>query len=279
MVNKELTFEAMKELLKGEMGIHGLEGRSPIHVMETEPIFDVQQGDLWYKPAADELYLFDGDAWNEIAKQGIIGLEGEAGKDGKDSTVPGPKGDKGNPGKDADISEVKTIAGIKAKEELKVHESKFDHKFDPFIIGTKKINEQDIADGRVVTYDSKTGELVYREIPKIKSKFLGGGGTTLPQRTGHTGEFLKVGTDNELEWGTAAAVVSFSDREVPTGLVNGTNVTFTLAHIPTVGSEMVFMNGVLQQSGVGNDYTIAGAVIAYSVAPESGSILLANYRY
>jgi len=74
--------------------------------------------------------------------------------------------------------------------------------------------------------------------------------------------------------GLAAHIVT---REVPSGTIDGTNTVFTLANTPVVGTECVFENGLLQQSGVGNDYTISGATITFTTAPDAGSRLLVNY--
>lgn len=66
-------------------------------------------------------------------------------------------------------------------------------------------------------------------------------------------------------------------REVPTGLINGSNVTFTLAFSAASGSEHVYLNGILQNVGGGNDYTISGATITFNAAPMTGSVLLVTY--
>jgi hypothetical protein len=71
---------------------------------------------------------------------------------------------------------------------------------------------------------------------------------------------------------------NFVTKEIPSGSINGANVTFTLANTPTAGTEEVFLNGVLQESGAGNDYTITGAVITYLSAPLTGEKLRVNYR-
>lgn len=71
---------------------------------------------------------------------------------------------------------------------------------------------------------------------------------------------------------------SFVDKEIPSGAINGANVTFTLANTPTAGSEHVYLNGVLQESGSGNDYTITGAVITYLGAPLTGEKVRVTYR-
>jgi hypothetical protein len=71
---------------------------------------------------------------------------------------------------------------------------------------------------------------------------------------------------------------SFVDRETPTGAVNGSNTTYTLANTPLSGSEHVYLNGILQEPGAGNDYTISGTTITYLAAPISGDKIRVSYR-
>ena len=71
---------------------------------------------------------------------------------------------------------------------------------------------------------------------------------------------------------------NFVDKEVPSGAINGSNVTFTLANTPVSGSEHVYLNGILQESGAGNDYTITSSVITYLSAPLTGEKLRVTYR-
>lgn len=71
---------------------------------------------------------------------------------------------------------------------------------------------------------------------------------------------------------------NFVDKEIPSGAINSSNVTFTLANTPVAGSEHVYLNGVLQESGSGNDFTISGAVITYLSAPLTGEKLRVSYR-
>jgi len=66
-------------------------------------------------------------------------------------------------------------------------------------------------------------------------------------------------------------------RETPGGTINGVNATFTLAATPVSGSEQIFLNGVLLESGAGNDYTISTATITMLVIPQTGDRLKANY--
>ena len=71
---------------------------------------------------------------------------------------------------------------------------------------------------------------------------------------------------------------NFVDKEVPSGAINGANVTYVLANTPIAGSEHIYLNGILQESGAGNDYTISGATITYLTAPLTGDKLRASYR-
>lgn len=71
---------------------------------------------------------------------------------------------------------------------------------------------------------------------------------------------------------------NFVTRETPSGTLNGSNVTFTLANTPTAGTEEIFINGILQDQGAGNDYTISGATITMLTAPLSTDKIRANYR-
>lgn len=74
-----------------------------------------------------------------------------------------------------------------------------------------------------------------------------------------------------------AIAAKFVTRETPTGVVNGTNTSFVLANTPVTGSEQVFLNGILQEPGVGNDYTISVATITYLTAPVTGDKVRVNY--
>jgi len=66
-------------------------------------------------------------------------------------------------------------------------------------------------------------------------------------------------------------------KEVPSGTKDGSNQSFTLAYTPTSGSEQVYLNGILQNSGCGNDYTISGNAIIFTVAPVSTDVILVTY--
>lgn len=90
----------------------------------------------------------------------------------------------------------------------------------------------------------------------------------------------------------SAATINHSDhvharerwvfQEIPSGTLDGSNKTFGLAHTPLGSSLSLYVNGVLQKAGAGNDYTIATATItveAAAPAPVSGDNLLAIYYW
>lgn len=110
-----------------------------------------------------------------------------------------------------------------------------------------------------------TGSLIYFSATGVSSE-LG---------IGSTGQVLKV-VGGIPTWVTP---LTLAVRETPSGTVDGSNATFTLAHTPSSGTESVYLNGVLQEPGAGNDYTISGGTITMLTAPVSGSRLRVTYQY
>jgi hypothetical protein len=70
---------------------------------------------------------------------------------------------------------------------------------------------------------------------------------------------------------------NFVTEETPSGTINGSNTTFTLANTPTSGTVKLYLNGVRQKSGAGNDYTISTNTITMTTAPVSGDVLIVDY--
>lgn len=71
---------------------------------------------------------------------------------------------------------------------------------------------------------------------------------------------------------------NFVDKEVPSGAINGSNATYTLANTPITGSEHVYVNGLLMEPGSGNDYTISGATITMLSVLAAGEKIRVSYR-
>ena len=72
--------------------------------------------------------------------------------------------------------------------------------------------------------------------------------------------------------------VRFVDKEVPSGFVDGENRVYNLAYNPIPGSEHLYLNGLLQESGLDNDYTIVDSTITFYDSPMEDMVLKCSYR-
>lgn len=87
----------------------------------------------------------------------------------------------------------------------------------------------------------------------------------------------KLLVDYETNAGTyATGSADFVNNETPSGLVNGSNTSFTLANTPVSGTLHLLRDG--QEIYETNDWTISGATITMVAAPVTGSVLRANYQ-
>jgi len=66
-------------------------------------------------------------------------------------------------------------------------------------------------------------------------------------------------------------------NEIPAGLINSSNVTYTIANAPVAGTVTVYLNGLFQAPGTGKDYTISGQTITFAKAPRTNSELYVCY--
>ena len=200
-----------EKYVKGDQGDIGLEGRSPMHVQEAHPTLDVELGDLHYRPSSKKLFLFDGKSWEEIAKQGELGFEGEEGPmgpkpvAGKDYPIP-KDGKDGKDAKDAVIDYKKIEKTVELP--MKKHEKEFDHTLiDPFLVGSKKVNEKGMEKGMFIQYDGD--ELVYSTIKQVVQQVeqaIPRRGYVLPTQTSNTGKVLTSnGSQGSETWETPSA--------------------------------------------------------------------------
>ena len=109
----------------------------------------------------------------------------------------------------------------------------------------------------------------------------GGGGSALSISAGGVTETQLnasvAGTGLSGGGGSALAIQSVDD-EIPSGLINGSNMTYTLTQTPIL--LFLFVNGVKQLSGSGNDFTISGNTITkLGSALVSGDQLTASFLY
>jgi hypothetical protein len=90
----------------------------------------------------------------------------------------------------------------------------------------------------------------------------------------------QAGALSSTDWTTfnnKLTLTKYIVRETPSGSINGSNTAFTLSNTPVSGTESVYLNGVLQEPGAGNDYTISTNTITYLTAPTTGDRLRVTY--
>ena len=106
---------------------------------------------------------------------------------------------------------------------------------------------------------------------------------SLDGASGNPSDCVRVdGTSGPCGTGASGGgpVVSFSDGEIPSGLVNGVNTSFTVMYAPAPQSSLlVFRNGLRMSQAV--DYKVSGNSITFlTVAtPQAGDLLSVSYRY
>lgn len=98
---------------------------------------------------------------------------------------------------------------------------------------------------------------------------------------GTTGQVLTVasGAPSWASPTTGLTTSNFVWAETPSGTVNGTNPTFTLANTPTTGTVRIYVDGVRMNAGGSNDYTISTATITFNsgAIPQTGDVILCDY--
>lgn len=101
---------------------------------------------------------------------------------------------------------------------------------------------------------------------------------TIDGAIGNSGDCIHVdGTSGPC--GSTGTSVVFVDGATPTGAINGTNASFTLASAPSPATSLnLFRNGLLLRQSV--DYTISGSTVtmASGSIPASGDVVQAWYR-
>lgn len=71
----------------------------------------------------------------------------------------------------------------------------------------------------------------------------------------------------------------YTYNEIPSGFVDGTNVTFTLSHTPTQPNLILVLLGgvIVSQLGAPPDYSIVGNTITFTYAPVVGTFIQVYY--
>lgn len=126
------------------------------------------------------------------------------------------------------------------------------------------------------------------EIVKVTAGSSSSGTTTytivraqgLPATTARTiiigDDILEVHTAQKQIDTEEQSSTSMVRNEVPSGSINSSNTSYTLANTPLTGSLRVYLNG--QRLTVTADYTISGTTLTMVIAPTTGDTLLVDYE-
>lgn len=80
---------------------------------------------------------------------------------------------------------------------------------------------------------------------------------------------------NETTLSGKVSSSTFKENEIPTGAINGSNVTYNLAFAPISGSLKLHLNGNRLNP---SSFSLNISTITMVTAPETGDSLLADYR-
>lgn len=74
------------------------------------------------------------------------------------------------------------------------------------------------------------------------------------------------------------SVFRYIDNEIPTGVIDGVNLSYTTQYLFQPSTVKVYLNGLRLSVGVGNDYTIiSNNTIVMNYAPLSGDTITLDY--
>ena len=76
---------------------------------------------------------------------------------------------------------------------------------------------------------------------------------------------------------TVGNVNTFIEDEIPSGVINNINDTFTLLNTPIIGSLLIYLNGLRLKNN--NDFTYIGNIITMINIPYISDSFLCDYQY
>ena len=117
---------------------------------------------------------------------------------------------------------------------------------------------------------------VYRYIGQTVDDFTVSSGTLNASDINNDSTVLGTTVKDALEALDTNGVVARFKYNQYLSTVSGTQV-FSLADAPVSDTVQIYVNGLLQEPGVGNDYMISGQVITFALALELDDVLLASY--
>ena len=194
------------------------DNRIRVNIDETDPLFQASPAALIetrdvrlirsLPQILREIELTPGKD-GEKGERGLPGRDGKDGRDGVDGRdgKPGPRGEKGDP---ASLGEMQGVANSAVRR----HEEQFDHTpADPFLLGTKKVDETGMERGQVLTYNGD--KLIYTTIKQVAQQAAPyiPRGSFLPNQIGNSGKYLKT-VNGDVQWADVAGGGDVSADEI-----------------------------------------------------------------
>lgn len=114
-----------------------------------------------------------------------------------------------------------------------------------------------------------TGDILYASATNVLSKLAAG-----------TDGYVLTLASGVPTW-AAPTGGTYAYNEIPSGTINGSNDTFTLAHTPSPAGSLVLFKAGLYQIPGGVDYSLSGSTITFVAGnePSTGDNLIATYTY
>lgn len=139
------------------------------------------------------------------------------------------------------------------------------------------ISVEDVANKRYVDLKSTIPLLGLNDI------LVGNGaGYSTLKLTAGTGISISNTPGNITISSTTALNFQFYDHQKIgsgiTGTIDGINAIFSLDNVPDLNSVHVYINGLLQDHGIDNQYYVLGNSIIFNLAPEVDDVLTVSYR-
>lgn len=133
------------------------------------------------------------------------------------------------------------------------------YKFNPFTGTLDNVGSGSGGGGTVSVTDGTT------TVTASTIKFVGGTVTNAG-----AGE-----ADVSLTGGATTVVIG----EIPSGTIDDSNITFTLAHSPAGSKVSLFINRLRMNPGAGADYTISTTTITLTNPVGTGGSIAADYQF
>lgn len=153
-----------------------------------------------------------------------------------------------------------------------------DNSKSPIRLGEQIITAAKTAIGQTLALSTGTclGVMVTNDLPKLKQPFS-------DRTVWMVGCQLRIWADSNESTTPTPNEPSYSRvriiDEVPSGAINGSNVTFTTAYNFVPSSVEITLNGIAQRSGSGNDFITTGEnTIIFTTSLEVGDVILVDYE-